>query len=101
MILRLSGDGFGLDGARLGVGSGSGAFVHIHDDAAIELRTFHDADARSMHVALEPGGVLDLYRLLGLEIALDGAFDHDGLGADVRLHDPFAADSDTLGVGRV
>ena len=100
MILRLSGDGFGLDGARGGVGS-SGAFGHIHGDAAIELRTLHDADARSMHVALEPGGVLDLYRLLGLEIALDGAFDHDGLGADVRLHDPFAADSDTLGVGRV
>ena len=78
-----------------GVGYG-GALRHVHGDATVELSTFDDADTGGLDVALEAGGVLDLHRFLGVQIALDSTLHHDRLRADVRLHDTFATDGNAL-----
>src|SRR5262249_30005834 len=57
-----------------------------------------DADAGCMDVALDPRTLLDLNRLLGLQVTLDRSLHSDDLGPDARLDDTLGADRNALRV---
>src|SRR5262249_26242676 len=71
----------------------------VHRYAAIEVRAIHDADAGCVDIALDPGTILDLHGLLGLQVALDRSLHGNDLRLDAGFDDALRAHRDALGVG--
>src|SRR5277367_1685939 len=82
--------------SRIGAANGSDGALHIH--GAVEVRAFHDSDARRGDIATDLGSRRDEHRDNPAQVTFNGAFNDNTAGVSIADDDAVDPDRDTLRV---
>ena len=109
--LRLLGDDFldraigqsdiggrGVLGPRVRIGAANGAHGAMHIHRAVEVRAFHDTDARRGDIATYRGTRRDEHRNNAVQVSLNCAFDDDAPSMSIADDHAVDPDGDALGM---